>query len=154
MIGEFYRGKATVRDGFRYFTSIMRPASRGRVSLKSADPKADPKIQFNFLTERTDMDQMLQGVQRTQEMIAQKSWDELRGEEITPGANLSGAALEGWIRANAGTGYRAVSTCRMGADALAVTDAAGRIRGMEGRGLLTHPSCQGSSLATRTPPRS
>ena len=133
MIGEFYRGEATVRDGFQYFTSVMRPASRGRVTLRSADPKADPRIQLNFLAERTDMDQMLEGIAKTREMVRQKSWDDLRGEEITPGAGtLSGAALEQWVRANAGTGYHAVSTCRMGTDAMAVTDGAGRVHGMEG----------------------
>ncbi len=38
MIGEFYRGEARVQNGFQYFTSVMRPESRGSVSLKSADP--------------------------------------------------------------------------------------------------------------------
>ena len=133
MIGEFYRGEATVRDGFQYFTSVMRPESRGRVTLRSVDPKADPKIQLNFLAERADMDQMLEGIAKTREMIRQKSWDYLRGEEITPGAdNLSGPTLEQWVRANAGTGYHAVATCRMGTDAMAVTDGSGRVHGMAG----------------------
>ena len=132
MIGEFYRGEARVMDGFQYFTSVMRPASRGRVSLRSADPLAPPKIQLNFLTERSDLDQMVEGIERTREMIAQRSWDELRGQEITPGADLSSRAeLEPWIRANAGTGYHAVSTCRMGNDATAVTDREGRVHGLE-----------------------
>lgn len=132
MIGEFYRGEAIVKDGFQYFTSVMRPKSRGRVGLKSKDPKSDPKIQLNFLAAPEDMVEMIEGIQKTHEMIKQKSWDHLRGVEITPGSsNLSGAALEAWVRANAGTGYHAVSTCRMGCDELAVTDSNGLVRGVE-----------------------
>ncbi len=133
MIGEFYRGEARVMDGFQYFTSVMRPKSRGWVKLRSADPKADPRIQLNFLTEQQDMDQMIEGIAKTREMVAQRSWDELRGKEITPGAeNRDRKELEPWIRANAGTGYHAVSTCRMGNDVQAVTDGSGRVHGVEG----------------------
>jgi choline dehydrogenase len=131
MIGEFYRGEAVVKDGFQYFTSVMHPASRGRVSLRSGDPKAAPKIQLNLLTASSDMQEMIEGIERTREMIAQRSWDELRGNEITPGNLESRAELEAWVRANAGTGYHAVATCRMGHDAMAVTDGSGRVHGME-----------------------
>jgi choline dehydrogenase len=133
MIGEFYRGEARVLDGFQYFTSVMRPQSRGSVRLKSADPKAAPEIKLNFLTAPSDMKEMKEGVRKTLEIIKQKSWDELRDKEANPGLDTSDdKALEGWIRANAGTGYHAVSTCRMGTDAMAVTDNQGRVHGIAG----------------------
>lgn len=133
MIGEFYRGEATVQDGFQYFTSVLRPQSRGSVSLKSGNPKDDPIIRLNLLTEQGDLEQMIEGIHRTREMIAQRPWDELRGIEVTPGPdNQSDADLEKWIRANAGTNYHAVSTCRMGVDEMAVTDEFGRVRGVDG----------------------
>ncbi len=79
------------------------------------------------------MTQMVEGVQRTREIIAQKSWDELRGHEVNPGAaSADPKELQAWIRANAGTGYHAVSTCRMGTDERAVTDSEGRAQGIEG----------------------
>lgn len=133
MIGEFYRGEARVLDGFQYFTSVMRPKSRGRISLKSADPKGHPRIQIGFLTEDVDLKEMIEGVRKTREMIRQKSWDSLRGREVTPSAEIStDKDLAAWIRKNAGTGYHAVGTCRMGVDEDAVTDGGGLVRGVEG----------------------
>lgn len=133
MIGEFYRGEPSVKDGFQYFTSVMRPKSRGTVRLKSADPKSAPEIRLNFLTATEDMVEMQQGVRRTLEMINQKGWDELRGSIVSPDIEpTDDRALEGWIRANAGTGYHAVSTCRMGSDEMAVTDGNGLVHGVAG----------------------
>ena len=133
MIGEFYRGEARVMDGFQYFTSVMRPKNRGTVRLKSADPSMAPEIRLNFLTHQDDMTEMKEGVRRTLDMIAQKGWDELRGTKVSPDVDPSDErALEEWIRANAGTGYHAVSTCRMGTDPMAVTDTNGLVHGVSG----------------------
>jgi choline dehydrogenase len=133
MIGEFYRGEARVLDGFQYFTSVMRPKSRGKVSLRSGNPKDHPRIRIGFLTEDADLKEMIEGVRKTREIIRQKSWDSLRGREVTPSADISSDKdLAAWIRQNAGTGYHAVATCRMGVDEDAVTDGAGRVRGVEG----------------------
>jgi choline dehydrogenase len=131
MIGEFYRGEAKVEQGFQYFLSVMRPESRGAVTLASRDPKAAPRIRFNFLTESTDCKQMIEGIRLTRNIIRQRGWDELRGAEVSPGNDVqSDRELEGWIRVNAGTGYHAAGTCRMGQDAQAVTDEEGRVHGV------------------------
>ncbi|MNB98363.1 Oxygen-dependent choline dehydrogenase [compost metagenome] len=133
MVGEFYRGKARITPGFQYFTSVMRPESRGSVTLASKDPKAAPIIKLNFLTAPEDIRQLREGIRVTREIIAQRSWDELRGEELSPGKHIqSDAELDAWIRDNAGTGYHAVSTCRMGYDPMAVVDQDGRVHGLEG----------------------
>ncbi|MGW7771507.1 choline dehydrogenase [Pseudomonas machongensis] len=132
MVGEFYRGKARITPGFQYFTSVMRPESRGSVTLASKDPKAAPIIRLNFLTAPGDMEQLREGVRKTRAIIAQRSWNELRGEEISPGKNIqSDAELDDWIRNNAGTGYHACSTCRMGVDPMSVVDQDGRVHGIE-----------------------
>jgi choline dehydrogenase len=137
MIGEFYRGEAKVADGFQYFTSVMRPESRGSIRLKSRNPADAPEIRLNFLTAPSDMIQMKEGIRRTLEMIRQKGWDELRGKEVSPGLDASDdKALEGWIRSNAGTGYHAVGTCAMGTDAMAVTDNVGRVHGVSGLRII------------------
>ena len=133
MVGSIANGAAQIGHGFRYFTSVMRPKSRGWVKLRSKSPTDAPEIQFNFLTEQEDLDQLVQGVRKTREMIRQRSWDDLRGAEVAPGDAInSDADLERWIRANAGTGYHAACTCRMGMDRDAVVDAEGRVHGIEG----------------------
>lgn len=131
MIGEFYRGQARVNPGFQYFTSVMRPQSRGSVTLRSKDPSAAPVIKLNFLDAYEDVRQLREGIKVTREMIAQRSWSALRGVEVSPGIDIQkDAEIEAWIRENAGTGYHAVSTCRMGVDDMAVTDNEGRVRGL------------------------
>jgi choline dehydrogenase len=133
LIGEFYRGRALVQNGFQYFTSVMRPASRGTVTLRSANPKDAPVIRFNYLTEPDDMSQLVEGVRKTQEMIRQRAWDELRGNQVSPPDDCEDVkGLERWIRANAGSGYHGVGTCRMGLDEGAVTDDEGRVHGVKG----------------------
>ena len=133
MIGEFYRGQALIEDGFQYFTSVMRPHSRGEIGLRSADPKAPPVIRLNLLDAAEDLRQIVAGVHLTREMIRQKSWDSLRGAEVAPGEDVAtDAEIEAWARQQAGTGYHAVGTCRMGSDDMAVTDSRGRVHGVEG----------------------
>ncbi len=41
-LADFQDGKVTLGDGFQYFVSQMRPHSRGRIRLKSADPRMHP----------------------------------------------------------------------------------------------------------------
>ncbi|MEO3427457.1 choline dehydrogenase [Pelagibius sp. CAU 1746] len=133
MLGEFHQGSPSVMHGFQYFMSLMRPESTGSVSLRSRDPAAKPVIRFNFLSHQSEVRQLIDGIRRTREVIRQPAWDELRGDETGPGAGAaSDSEIEAWIRASGYSGYHASCTCRMGADDLAVTDAEGRVHGMEG----------------------
>lgn len=129
----FLSGSLKIFDGFRYILSNMRPQSRGSVSLKSSDPAEPPAIRCNFLAAREDLGEMIEGIRKTREMIRQRSWDALRGAELEPGDGVkSDRELEAWLRANAGSGYHAASTCRMGMDADSVVDSDGRVHGVEG----------------------
>lgn len=137
MVGSITSQPLRIDHGFRYFTSLMRPESRGSVRLKSRDPSEPPEIRFNYLTVREDLEQMIEGIRKTRDMIRQRSWDALRGPETSPGADVqSEKDLETWIRENAGTGYHATSTCRMGIDANAVVDSDGLVHGVEGLRII------------------
>ncbi|MFO1173402.1 MAG: choline dehydrogenase [Hyphomicrobiaceae bacterium] len=133
MMGMYHQGKSQAWDGFQYFTSIMHPKSRGRIKLKSADPSVHPELKFNYFSDPDDVRTLAIGVQRTKEMVRQRGWDELRNEDISPGPDARDLTqIESWVRANAGSGYHPVATCRMGSDAGAVTDQTGKVHGMEG----------------------
>ena len=132
MIAGFDHGVESMRDGFQYFTSIMRPKSRGRVSLRSADPAAAPVIDLNLLGEHDDLLEIIDGLRLTKEMVRQSAWDDLRSKAVEDDGNGGdGPAMAQWVRARAGTGYHPVGTCRMGHDDLAVTDGAGKVHGVE-----------------------
>lgn len=120
-------------DGFMFSMGIMRPASRGWVKLKSANPAEYPTFRFNYLEAESDRRQMIDGVRRTREMVQQRAWDGLRGPELTPGAAAkTDAEILAWIRSVGTTEYHPCSSCRMGTDERSVTDGAGRVHGIEG----------------------
>ena len=131
-LADFQDGKVTLGDGFQYFVSQMRPFSRGHVRLKSADPKMHPAIRFNYLDDRRDVREMLDGIRMTREIAHQPAWDGFRSAEIDPGPDLrSDEELTHWFRTTANTEHHPVGTCRMGNDEDAVTDTAGRVHGVE-----------------------
>ena len=131
-LADFQDGKVVLGDGFQYFVSQMRPYSRGRIRLKSADPKTHPAIHFNYLDDERDVKEMVDGIKRTREMAAQKPWDEFRSASLDP--DLEGADdadIARWLRTVANTEHHPAGTCRMGTDAMAVTDGAGRVHGID-----------------------
>lgn len=131
-LADFQDGKVVLGDGFQYFVSQMRPYSRGQIRLKSADPRVHPAIHFNYLADPRDVNEMVDGIKRTREMAAQKPWDAFRSASLDPdleGANEVG--ITRWLRNNANTEHHPAGTCRMGTDAMAVTDAQGRVHGIE-----------------------
>ncbi|MDR3414546.1 MAG: choline dehydrogenase [Nevskia sp.] len=122
-------------QGYGYIAYVydLRPLSRGRVGLHSADPLAPPRIDPNYLTHQRDMQRLLAGVRMTRQVLAQKAFDPHRGAELSPGSDLqSDDELRAWIRAAAETTYHPVGTCKMGTDAMAVVDPQLRVHGVEG----------------------
>lgn len=130
-LADFQSGKVHISDGFQYFVSQMRPFSRGRVSLKSADFRKKAAVSFNYLSDRRDTKEMINGIRKTMAMADQSAWSNYRLEEVdTPVPGASDAELEQWLRNVANTEHHPCGTCRMGTDGLAVTDGAGRVYGV------------------------
>ena len=110
----------------------MRPTSRGRLRLRSADPRAHPSILFNYMGEEQDRREMRAAVRLTREIIAQPAFDPYRGAELSPGPAVeTDAEIDAFVGARAESAYHPCSSCRMGDDALAVVDGAARVRGLE-----------------------
>ena len=102
--------------------------------LASPDPRAAPKILFNYMSHEDDWLEMRLCVRLTRELFAQPAFDRYRGREIQPGAAVqSDAAIDEFIRAKVETAYHPSCTCRMGraGDPLAVVDSEGRVFGVE-----------------------
>ena len=132
LLADFQDGKVTLGDGFQYFVSQMRPDSRGHIRLKSANPKDKPAIYFNYLAAAKDVEEMVRGIRITRDMARQAAWDAYRSEELDPGPGVeSEPDLIQWLRASANTEHHPCGTCRMGTDDMAVTDASGRVHGVE-----------------------
>jgi choline dehydrogenase len=121
------------RHGFFAHINVVRPASRGRISLGSGDPLAPPVIDPNFLAEEGDLVGLRQGIKIAREVFGQKAFNPYRDEEIAPGAGVgSDREIDDYIRARAEADYHSVGTCKMGSDDMAVVDSKLRVHGLEG----------------------
>lgn len=119
--------------GYTVHACNLKPQSRGRISLHSADPAQHPRIEARYLSEPRDMEVMVDAVERAREILAQAPFDPYREGEIFPGEDLvSTADIEGFIRRKAETVYHPAGTCRMGVDEDSVVDPQLRVRGVDG----------------------
>lgn len=84
-----YDGKAAAKShGFQVHVGYNLSKSRGSVTLRSADPKADPVIRFNYMSHPEDWEKFRHCVRLTREIFSQKAFDEYRGPEIQPGEQV------------------------------------------------------------------
>lgn len=121
------------RHAFQAHAGTMRATSRGWVELRSADPRAKPILQPNYLTTQDDREDMRACVKLTREIFAQAGFDPYRGAEIAPGASVrTDDEIDAFIRAKADSAYHPSCTCKMGVDEMAVVDPETRVRGLEG----------------------
>ncbi len=129
-------GKVTVaKDGFSVHVCQLRPESRGRVALASADPLADPAIFANYLATEEDRRALREGTKMVRAIAGEPALKAICGTEETPGADVqSDAEIDAWIRRAAETIYHPVGTCRMGraGDPLAVVDASLKVQALAG----------------------
>jgi len=132
---QFYVGRGLdAPDPFITLTVAMsQPASRGRITLRSADPLAPPAIRPNYLSEPGDLEAMVEGVRLAQALASSASYGKIRGDLVDPApAVVSDADLRAYIRRSADTIFHPVGTCRMGTAADSVVDPQLRVRGVRG----------------------
>jgi choline dehydrogenase len=132
-LADFQAGRVRIDHGYQYFLSQMRPKSRGWLRLRTADPDTHPEIVFNYLDDPADAGEMLDGLAQTRDMARQAPWAAMGGTEIAPGPDVrSRTEALAWMRSIGNTEHHPVGTCRMGHDAMAVTDGEGLVRGLTG----------------------
>ena len=133
VVAQMGEPESNVADGFMFSMGIMRPESQGRVTLKSADPRAHPSILFNYLDIEADRRVMINGLRRTREIATQRAFDDLRSVEMSPGPGVqSDTEIQAWLAAEGSSEYHPCSTCRMGTGDDAVTDDKARVHGVDG----------------------
>lgn len=123
--------KIHTAHGYSCHVCVLRPHSRGTVGLSSAKPGDAPRIDPAFLSDRRDLEALKAGARQMEQILQAEPLAPWRGKRLYP-HDGSDAALEADIRARADTIYHPVGTCRMGSDEMAVTDLAGRVRGING----------------------
>ena len=118
--------------GYQATVVLLRPKSRGRLRLRSADPRDGPEIFCNYLSDPDDLRQLRRGVRLLRDVFSRPAFEALRGEEIAPGAaRTSDDAIDAFIRATAKSTHHLSCTCAMGAGEDAVVDGEGRVHEAE-----------------------
>ena len=119
--------------GFSVAVALTRLQNRGSVSLRSSDPQDTPMIRMNFLQSEADVQKLVAAIKLTRQLFHMSHFDEFRGAEIAPGADVqSDEALIAYIRDAGNTVWHPVGTCKMGTDPMAVVDSELRVHGIEG----------------------
>ena len=120
-------------NGLSLGATQLCPESRGRVTLRSADPTDDPVIDPNYLEADRDLDVLVEGVRRGREILRAEPFDEVRGAEVWPGEDVhSDAEIAEHVRETSHTVYHPLGTCKMGDDEMTVVDDRLRVHGVDG----------------------
>jgi choline dehydrogenase len=121
---------------FMIFASLVKPRSRGVVSLRSSDPSDAPIIDLGYFTDPADMPRLVEGVREARRLSRVSPLAGLVLEETYPGPAVpdTDEALEAVIKERVETFHHPVGTCRMGpsGDPFAVVDATGKVQGVDG----------------------
>ena len=115
-------------NGYAFGPVIIKPTSRGKVSLRTPMPDSKPTVLCNFLTTEEDRASMLAGVRIALEIAAQPPLKAIEREPLSVPASDSEEDIFDWVRRASQTVYHPTSTCAMGA----VVDPELRVYGVEG----------------------
>jgi choline dehydrogenase len=121
---------------FSVFATLQRPRSRGSVTLTSADPHAQPKIDLHYGEDPEDMRRLVEGVRLAWQVANTRHlapmWE--RAALLNESFMSLDEALKTYVGMTVTTLFHPVGSARMGpeGDAGAVVDQYGRVRGVDG----------------------
>ena len=129
-----YDGKsAFAGHGFQVHVGHNKPKSRGAVTIKSADPTMAPKIQFNYLQHKDDIEAFRACVRLSREIIEQSAFDDYRNDEIQPGKSIqTDEQIDAFVRQAVESAYHPSCSCKMGEDDMAVVNSNTQVHGISG----------------------
>ena len=128
-----YDGTApSVGHGFQLHVGPMGTDVRGRIKIKSADPLEYPSILFNYLSTENERKEWCEAIRLSRKIIETDAMSDLMGEELSPGKHVqTDEEILDFIAKEGESAYHPCSTCKMGLDAMAVTDANLRVHGIK-----------------------
>jgi choline dehydrogenase-like flavoprotein len=118
--------------GFSIHIHVCRPKSRGRVSLASADPLADPSINPGFFSVAEDLDLLVKGCRIVQRMLDTEPLRRYVAKQYYCPPAEDETSLKAFLRQRAVSGLHMAGSCKMGVDDMAVVDSRLRVHGIAG----------------------
>jgi choline dehydrogenase-like flavoprotein len=120
--------------------TLVAVGSRGKIRLRSPDPRHKPSIDPSYLSDLADLEPLAVAVTMAREFAAARPLSRQLRSELAPGPDVrTSAEVREWIRGNLSTLYHPVGTCAMGGDSrlaasklTSVIDTELRVRGVDG----------------------
>ena len=101
--------------GYYSDVCLLKPRSRGALTLRAPDLSEPPLIDLNLLADDADFAVLLEGLKLLRAILAAPAFDEMRSKELAPGADFhTDDQLCEYITERLGTAYHPVGTCCMG----------------------------------------
>jgi choline dehydrogenase len=125
----FNEGLSAPSDhAFTMTTTLLKPTSRGKVTLRSARPDAKPRIYHNYLTTAQDRETIIDSVRLAMDIFRQPVLSKLQRQPFSVPASDAKADIVSFMEQQMGTNYHPTCTCAIGR----VVDPDLRVFGIEG----------------------
>jgi len=117
-----------VEHGFAFGPCVLKPTSRGQVTLRSARPDTKPRVVHNYLATDDDRKSMLAGMRIAMDIAGQPAMRSVISGPFVAPASGSDEDLMDFARRSSQTLFHPTSTCAIGS----VVDSRLRVLGVEG----------------------
>jgi choline dehydrogenase len=119
--------------GYSTLAGVIRPLSRGRLWLRSANPAEAPALDPHYLEEPADVRALVTAMRQCRDIGAGNAMKDWRAREVAPGPDArTDAELAEYCMRTLLSYHHQVGTCKMGIDSMAVTTPELRVHGVPG----------------------
>jgi choline dehydrogenase len=124
----------TEGHGYQVHIGPMYADTRGRIRIRSRDPKQHPSMVFNYLSTPNDRREWVEAVRVARDILNQPAFAPYNDGEISPGPSVeTDEEILDWVRKDAETALHPSCTAAMGIEEMSVVDPSTmRVHGVDG----------------------
>jgi choline dehydrogenase-like flavoprotein len=117
--------------GYSCHVCLLRPQSRGQVTLQNNNPNSAPLIDPAFLKDEADLENLVKGYKLTKKLLDAPALADIRQSDMVTAHIQTDDEIKQILRDRVDTVYHPVGTCKMGIDSMAVVDPELRVHGLQ-----------------------